>query len=146
MATTVRHEAPEPPLPDLASGEKRCRVCNKDLKGHRRLKDSRGYICVACDKAERRQDEVADAQDLNLIPCPECGRKLKAEGITTVNGMVMCKTCAVDHKELNKFKAPPPTLGRGKEAEKRRLYIMLGVGGVLLLIILLNRLGLLGGG
>src|SRR4051812_28884030 len=49
-------------------GEKICRSCGKDLKGHRRLKDSRGYICVKCAEAENAAND-----DPTLIPCPECG-------------------------------------------------------------------------
>ena len=131
------------PQEDLSSasspsvvGEKLCRVCGRDLKGHRRLKD--------CDAAERRTAEVADAQDLSLIPCPECGRKLKAEGFTTLNGAVMCKSCAADFKELRKYKAAPLTLEVHKDIEKRSLRNLLIVGGVLMLIMVLAWMGWIG--
>ncbi|MDB5328423.1 MAG: hypothetical protein JWM57_3992 [Phycisphaerales bacterium] len=126
---------PEP----STTGEKICRSCGKDLKGHRRLKDSRGYICVKCAEAEN-----AASDDPTLIPCPECGRKLRSEGITTYNGSVMCKRCAAEMKELKKYKAPPPGAAIHAEAQKQSVVRLVVFGGVLLVIIALAYFGIIG--
>ena len=134
-------EASGMPIDDPSGlGEKVCRVCGKNLKGHRRFKDGRGYTCANCTQAEQQADV-----DANVIPCTECGRKLKIDGITTYDGRVMCKRCAAEKRELNKFK--PPIAGivvKEKEAEKATLRNLLIVAGVLLLIMLLAGLGFIG--
>ena len=118
---------------DVARGDKICHVCGKNVSGHRRFKDSRGYMCLPCAEAEQLSDQVND-----LIPCPECGRKLRVEGITTYNGEVMCKRCAGEKKELNKFKPlTPDLLKKHGEEEKRSLRNLLIVAGVLLLFVLM---------
>ncbi|HEX8325157.1 MAG TPA: hypothetical protein VF595_14740 [Tepidisphaeraceae bacterium] len=136
---------PSDPVTDHTElNQKLCRICSRDLRGHRRLKDSRGYICLDCDAAERGVPPAGVEQDLSLIPCPECGRKLKPEGITTLNGAVMCKRCVAEFKELRKYKAPPPGLEIHKEAEKQSLRNLLILAGVLMLIMLLAWLGWIG--
>ena len=134
---TVQPEFAEDPS---STGEKVCRTCGKNLKGHRRFKDSRGYQCAQCALSEQHQDVQA-----NLVPCTECGRKLKIDGITTYEDRVMCKRCASEKRELSKFK--PPIAGivvKEKEAEKATLRNLLIVAGVLLLIMLLAGFGLIG--
>lgn len=144
--SVVVANAPEPPEPLIPSGpdpsspgEKLCRVCKKNLKGHRRLKDSRGYICVPCAEAEEAAND-----DPSLIPCPECNRKLKVDGLTTYQGAVMCKRCAADMKELHKYKAPPPGLVNHHKHEKARLQKQLLFAGILLLIIAAAYFGIIG--
>jgi hypothetical protein len=129
---------PSGPEPS-SSGEKICRSCGKNLKGHRRLKDSRGYICVKCAEAEEAAND-----DPSLIPCPECARKLKIEGMTTYQGNVMCKRCAADMKELHKYKSPPPGLVNHKEFEKASLQKQLLYAGILLVIIAAAYFGIIG--
>ncbi len=118
--------------------EKVCRVCHMDLSGHRRLKDSLGYICVKCAQAEQ------DAKEAGLVTCGECNRKLKPAGLIDFHGTKICRKCFADHQELSRFKAPPPKLDGHDTHEKRRLFIMLAIAGVLLLIIILRALGILG--
>ena len=134
-------EATEMPIDDPSgTGEKICRVCGKNLKGHRRFKDSRGYTCAQC-----HESDLHAGPNANLIPCTECGRKLKIDGITTYDGRVMCKRCASEKRELNKFKPPVAALVmKEKEAEKATLRNLLIVAGVLLLIMLLAGFGLIG--
>jgi hypothetical protein len=119
--------------------EKLCRVCGKNLAGHRRLKDKHGYICPAC-----AQDEK-DAEAAGLVSCGECGRKLKPAGLLDYHGTMICKRCFTDHQELSKFKAPPPKLELHDQQEKKRLYILLAIAGVLGVIVLLSALGIIGG-
>jgi hypothetical protein len=113
-----------------AKVEKICRVCGKNLSGHRRLKDSHGYICLSCAKSER-----ADAA-AGLVACGECGRKLKPAGLIDYHGVRICRKCFADHQELSRFKAPPPKLDLHNKHEKESLKRLLIIGGVLLVIII----------
>lgn len=132
---SARADEPEnaPPIePERPAPVKKiCRICGKDLAGHRRLKDSLGYICVPCANGE------AEAQEAGLVPCGECGRKLKPAGLIDYHGTKICRKCFADHQELSKFKAPPPDLTQHKQHEKESLKTLLIIGAILLLIILL---------
>jgi len=123
-------DSPPPPV------EKLCRLCGKNVAGHRRMKDSLGYLCLACAKADRREDD-------GLVSCAECGKRLKPMGLVDYAGTKICRTCFNDHKEMSKFQAPPPNLSVYDDREKRSLKMWLAVGGVLLLIILLTSLHIL---
>ena len=114
--------------------QKLCRVCGKDLAGHRRLKDSTGYICLDCDNKER--GVYSEAND-GLVSCAECGKRLKPAGLVNYSGTMICRTCFNDHKEMSKFQAPPPNLSVFDDRAKRSLKTMLIVGGVLGVIVLL---------
>lgn len=118
--------------------EKICRVCHKNLAGHRRLKDHDGYICLSCAKQEQADKEAG------LVSCAECSRKLKPAGLIDYHGVRICRRCFADHQELSKFKAPPPKLDQHDQHEKKRLKILLVITLILGLISLLSWLGLLG--
>lgn len=118
--------------------EKICRICGKDLSGHRRLKDRYGYICLDCDRKEKQ------AAEQGLVSCGECGKKLKPEGLIDYHGTRICRKCFADHQEVSKFKAPPPKLDQHDAYEKKRLYILLVIAAVLGLIGLLSWWGILG--
>ncbi len=118
--------------------EKFCRICRRNLAGHRRLKDANGYICVVCAKDER------DAKLAGMVACIECGKKLKPAGLIDYHGTKICKRCYADHIEVSRFKAPPPKLDQHDKQEKKRLYILLIIMGVLGSIVLLSQLGILG--
>lgn len=119
--------------------EKICRMCGKNLSGHRRLKDKHGYICLAC-----AQDEK-DAEAAGLVSCGECGRRLKPAGLIDYHGTKICRKCFADHQEISKFKAPPPKLELHDQTERKRLYVLLAIAGVLGIIVLLSYLGWIGG-
>lgn len=123
--------APAPVEPERVAPKKICRICGKDLAGHRRLKDSLGYVCVAC------ANDEAEAKEAGLVSCGECGRKLKPAGLIDYHGTKICRKCFADHQELSKFKAPPPDLTQHKQHEKESLKTLLIIGAVLLIIILL---------
>src|SRR6266436_5989471 len=58
-----------------ASQPKICVLCGKDVSGHRRLKDSRGYVCYNCAKEEQRQERGG------RVRCRSCGRLVKEEAL-----------------------------------------------------------------
>jgi hypothetical protein len=51
-------------------GEKVCHNCGKNVAGHRRVKDSRGYLCYQCAKAERA------AEREGKVRCKECRKMI----------------------------------------------------------------------
>jgi DNA-directed RNA polymerase subunit RPC12/RpoP len=120
------------------ASEKVCHACGKNLKGHRRLRHEKGYVCVSCAKAQQERELE------NTLACAECGRRVKAAGLVEYAGAMICRRCMEDHKTISKFKAPPPKLDGHDEAEKKRLLIYIGIAGLLGLILLLQQLGLLG--
>jgi hypothetical protein len=76
--------------------EKLCIVCGKNVSGHRRIKDSRGYLCLDCAKAEMAQEKAG------TVPCAECGRRIKEGGLVMYSGIKICRRCYVEHKESKK--------------------------------------------
>lgn len=136
----MQADSADPTAADSSSsaGGKVCRVCGKDLAGHRRIKDSLGYVCVPCAKAKEK------AEQEGTVPCEECGRRLKPSGLVPWRDKKICRSCLKDHEELNRFKTPPPSAAGHKAHEKKRLFIMLGVMGVLVVIMLLSRAGIIG--
>jgi hypothetical protein len=117
-----------------------CCKCGKDLTGKKRLRDSLGYWCVECHKA----DEAAHAP--KGVKCAECGRIVAEGAITNYEGIRICGKCVEDRKAQakrdRKFGKVDDRLY--KEHDRQRLFLMLGVLGVLALIILLRALHLLG--
>src|SRR5690606_36455718 len=74
--------------------EKVCRVCGKNLKGHRRYKDERGYICPQCDRDERAR----------RIPCAECGKPVPPESLRPWGPISICTRCWADHQNDPKLR------------------------------------------
>ena len=110
--------------------EKRCRVCGKDLAGHRRIKDSLGYICRECAKAE------APPTDPDRRPCPECERLIKPGGFVPYNGKHICRRCFADHMELDKYKKAAPSASAFVHQEKQSLTRLMIFAGVLFMLML----------
>jgi DNA-directed RNA polymerase subunit RPC12/RpoP len=76
--------------------QKICILCGKDVSGHRRLKDSRGYRCLECAKKEELANKVQG------VRCPRCGRTVKEETIAELNGERMCQRCLREQRELTR--------------------------------------------
>jgi hypothetical protein len=139
---TVTIPAPPPPPASETAGvhtavetdaaAKVCIACGKDVSGHRRTKDSRGYLCLACAKAEIEQKKEG------TVPCSQCGRRIKPAGLVHYRGEKICKLCFTAHKEAEKkiIKSVPDK--HYQEHEKQKLLILGGVFLVLLLIVILR--------
>ena len=125
---TVRIEIPLPA--DVNEKKKLCIVCGKDVAGHRRIKDSRGYMCYQCAK-----DEMA-AEKEGTVRCAECARRVKPAGLVEYGGIKICKKCFNDHKEV-KRKAVKKVATRHYELhEKKTLKILAVLFGILGLFVL----------
>ena len=130
--------APESPA-DLAVDDvrkKECRVCGRDLRGHRRYKDDRGYLCASCEKDDRAR----------RIPCAECGKPTLAESLRPWGPISICARCFADHEADPKSRVKKKISTKGFDAaEKQKVLVIAGVAGVLLLLILLSWGGCIGG-
>jgi hypothetical protein len=130
--------------PAVEEVKKVCCVCGKDVTHARRAKDKRGYWCYECHRADLRRERGAEKPRAR---CPQCGRMVPAESITSYHGETLCQKCLIEQDELPnhqklKFKLKIDE-EPAKKTEKRRI-IILGVAiGFLVLLILLNRLHIL---
>jgi len=103
---------------------KMCVKCGKDLTGKKRLKDSHGYWCVECHKAD-----VAEKAPQG-VPCPKCGRIVKQETLVSVDGHNICSRCAREKRALKKAgskKYRQLDTQHFEQAEKSKLWIMVVV-------------------
>src|SRR5580700_1127770 len=64
-----------------------CCQCGKDLTGHRRLRDSRGYWCYACHKLDK------EANKPKGVACAGCGRIVPEAALGDYEGQQMCGPC-----------------------------------------------------
>lgn len=131
---TVSLSAPSPGQ-DLGDNRpKVCIVCGKNVTGHRRVKDSRGYLCYACAKAEVAQERAGK------IPCAECGRRVKEGGIVVYNGLKICRRCFEDHKQAKRKAIKKVSTHHFDAHEKLRLIYLAIIFVVLGLIVLWQQL------
>jgi hypothetical protein len=115
--------------------EKLCALCGKNVAGHRRLKDSRGYICLDCAKAEKAAGKIQG------VKCPKCMRVVKEESLNELDGQRMCQRCLREARELRR-----PGSKRFRKIDhqhfeqqnKTQLYVLAGVALVLLIIMLIG--------
>lgn len=62
-----------------------CCQCGKDVSGHTRFKDSRGYWCKDCHKE--------DMAAMGEVKCDSCGRSFALERLIDIDGHKYCATC-----------------------------------------------------
>ncbi|MGF1632493.1 MAG: hypothetical protein ACFCVE_01475 [Phycisphaerae bacterium] len=96
--------------------QKFCFACGKSVQGHRRVKDSRGYQCMDCYKAEKKAAR----------PIGKAAHLREDE----------------DDKRRKRYQKRIGT-ARYDEHERRNLLIMAGIVAVLAVIILLASLGVI---
>jgi len=120
---------PEPS--PVAAVIKVCRICGTDVAGHRRVKDSLGYLCVPCAKEEEKR------LNHGRVSCRVCGKLVLPENLTDYEGTKMCPKCHEERQQvrLQEIKRIGFKGARNRD-ELRQLTIYLAIGGVLLLIIL----------
>lgn len=124
--------ATESPAP---ATEKLCVLCGKNVAGHRRLKDSRGYICLDCARKEQAQQKIQG------VKCPKCFRVVKEESLGTHDGRKMCQRCLREAREISR-----PGSKRFRKiddkhfetANKTQLIVLSIVAGVLALLMLVG--------
>jgi hypothetical protein len=109
---------------------KLCFRCGADVAGKKRYKDSRGYMCAECNKAEIAAEKAGTAQ------CGECGRRVKEASLTDYRGTRTCKLCMVAVRDAEKKKIKVVS-GKNFEAQDRRSLKMLVVIMILLAIVII---------
>jgi DNA-directed RNA polymerase subunit RPC12/RpoP len=107
-------------LESQAQAGKFCALCGKNVAGHRRFKDSRGYICLECGRKEEH-DKIA-----GTIKCPDCKRRLKPGGFIKHDDRLICKSC-FEHIKQEQRRSGKVSLVHHEEHERQRLYVLLGV-------------------
>jgi hypothetical protein len=117
-----------------------CCQCGKELAGKKRLRDSRGYWCYACHKA----DKTANAP--KGVKCADCSRVVNETALTNYEGMRICGPCRSIRKQQAKEnrRLSPVKTDAYHQLDKRRLLWLLGVVALLVLIIILRQLKLIG--
>jgi hypothetical protein len=121
-----------------AAPPKLCVKCGTDVTGKKRLKDSRGYICYECAKAEQREERG------DRTRCKGCGRMVKVSALNNYDGLMICNTCLAERKTIHREQLKRTGIvGVQSRDEKSRVYKLLAVLAFLALIIILQRLHLL---
>lgn len=123
--------APETLADTVVEVEKKCRVCGKDLRGHRRYKDERGYLCAGCEAEDR----------IRRVPCAECGKAVTPEALRPWGPISICARCWADHQNDPRLRIKRKVSTRKFEmVERQNLLIIAAVAVLLLLIILIAQL------
>jgi hypothetical protein len=127
------------PSPAGPSQPKLCVLCGKDVAGHRRVKDSRGYVCYDCAKDEQRRERGG------RVRCRSCGRLTKSDALVkSESGTKICVQCQADEVKARKQELRKLGIATAhKKFERGRLFLLLGIAALLFVIILLNKLKLL---
>lgn len=112
--------------------DKRCRVCGKDLNGHRRIRDGDAYICPVCDQLER------EGQAPDGVPCAECGRKLHPGALRKWGDIKLCPRCHTEHQEQPSKKVRKVDGRAWDDVQRQQIVIYGAVAGVLLLFMILG--------
>lgn len=131
---TVSIPSPSQTSQASRTAEKICVICGKNVAGHRRVRDSRGYLCYECAKAEIRQEREGK------IPCAECGRYVKEAGLVQYGDIRICRKCYQDHKEASKKVIKKVSTHHYQLHEKRRLIVLSIIFVILGLIVLWQQL------
>lgn len=124
--------------------EKVCCKCGKNVAGHRRFHDEHGYWCYECNKADKAQKHAGKPQGVRCRG--GCGRIVPEQALVEYEGKRMCQLCATElrreAKERKRF-APIDT-SNYKNEDKRSVFMLLGVFGILLTIIVLRLFHVIG--
>ncbi|HVT87586.1 MAG TPA: hypothetical protein VHD56_01930, partial [Tepidisphaeraceae bacterium] len=120
----------EPPVDPATKPAKLCILCGKDVSGHRRVKDSRGYLCYDCAKNEIKEEREG------TVPCKECGKRIKEAGLIEYNGIKICRKCYNDHQEADKKKFRKVATSQYNAQDKKNVIILAVVFGILGLIVI----------
>lgn len=121
---------------DDDGNNKKCCQCGKDLRGHRRFKDSVGYWCKDCHRVDKARNTMAEAR------CPDCGRMRPLDKLYTMpDGVQVCSACKKERqKEAEKYEIKAAVEAEEKWQQRKPLYIMFAVLIVLGVIVLVREI------
>ena len=116
--------------------DKVCCQCGVSVNGKKRAKNSRGYWCYDCFKAERAREKAGDAGKVN---CPSCGRRVLPAALVNVNGTRVCSLCKSERiTPLARARSGVESAAADTH-EKRKLILLIASAVILLRIIILSR-------
>jgi hypothetical protein len=125
--------------------KKVCVRCGKDLAGHRRFKDSFGYWCKDCHRADKAEKQAAEPQG---VPCDLCFRPVAEDSLTSFEGKMLCSRCLKEKRDMRKagakkFRAVSDRAYR--QTEIKKLLVMVVILLVLGVIVLARSMHWIGG-
>jgi DNA-directed RNA polymerase subunit RPC12/RpoP len=127
-------ESTEPPPVELPR-PKICVLCGADVDGKKRVKDSRGYTCYECAKAEEKRELGG------RVRCRVCGHLVKETSLAEYEGTKMCSKCYSERTALKKQRIKQIGFtGARSRFEFSQVYQLLAIMGVLALIIVVGML------
>lgn len=102
---------------------KKCCNCGKDLRGHRRFKDSVGYWCKDCHRADKARHKEPEGR------CPDCGRMRPLDKLFAMpDGRQVCSNCKkTAQAELEKKQVKILAQEEEDASERRKLYVLFGI-------------------
>jgi hypothetical protein len=114
---------------------KYCCQCGKDLTGKKRLRDSEGYWCYDCHKADQSARRVQGER------CADCGRTVPPAALTEYAGLRICQACRTERKQLGKDSRQFEKVHTAAyhAQDRTRLLLWAGLVALLLFIIILGR-------
>jgi hypothetical protein len=118
-----------------------CCMCGKDVSGKKRLRDSLGYWCMDCHRADQKKHKPQG------VGCPKCGRIVKPETIIVEENQKMCSRCyreLLDERRPGNKRFRTISFKAYDQQERIRLLVLFGIFFALLLIILLKAIGWIG--
>lgn len=130
------HQAATASAEAEAEAAKVCRVCGKDVTNAKRYRDSLGYWCEACHRAD------AEKRTAGMQRCSNCSRLFPRHKLIESDNERLCATC--NRERLAKQRQTLRKLAAGRFHqlhERKQVLVLLGIFSVLLLIILFQRIG-----
>ena len=117
-----------------AGAAKICCRCGKDVTGKKRLRDSEGYWCVDCHRADKRLHKPTG------VKCPSCGRMVSEESLSMYDGDKICSRCVKEKREIKKAGEKRFRVVDRRKFDAYEKKQALIIAGVLLLIVLIMTL------
>jgi hypothetical protein len=116
-----------------AATPKVCVNCGKDLTGHTRFKDSIGYWCKDCHKADKAATDG--------VRCADCSRKFPEEKLIEFEGKKRCLSCEKERqkKVLEKLRREAKEVRYDKKEFETIKWLAIATG-VLIFIAVVGRL------
>lgn len=135
-AVSTEEHTPDPPVE--SESEKTCRICGKDVTGTRRYKDSLGYWCLECHRAD------AESRTAGQARCSGCSRLIPRQKLVEIDGERFCYTCNRQRITRQQRTIRKAASGRIHTLhERKQLLVLLAIFALLLIIIILQRLGVI---
>jgi hypothetical protein len=114
---------------------KYCCQCGKDVTGHKRFRDSLGYWCYECHKADQSARRIQGER------CADCGRIVPPAALSEYAGLRICQSCRTERKHLGKNSRRFDKVHESayQAQDRKHLLIWVGLVALLLFIIILGK-------